>query len=152
MRINRLAFVALSLSLGVLAGGACSPEDIPHTPTFAADVEPIMLSRCVRCHGAGGTLNDDPDHTGPFPGLAPIDGYFDRLEDICPDGGTSNCKHGLLYYVKSADPATPAKRMTLVNYIHSTSDASRMPPPPTPKLTTRQIQVIDAWMAEDDPR
>ncbi len=52
----------------------------------------------MRCHGAGGTLNADPKSTVlPIPD-APFDGYFDRMEDDCPDATPTGC-HGLGHYV-----------------------------------------------------
>jgi hypothetical protein len=133
-----LLTVAWAIGLGALAG-ACGPEHVPFEPTFATDVRPIMLSRCVRCHGGGGTLNKDPDHTGLGAGAAPIDGFFDRLEDDCPDGAVTGC-HGLLHY------ATPPAQLPL--YIHATSDDMRMPPPPSRPLSDLQLQVIDRWLAD----
>ena len=131
----------------MLAGGllgACSIEDTPHAPTFATDIKPIMLSRCVRCHGAGGDLNKDAHTTA---GLGkPFDGFFDRMEDDCPDGSVIRC-HGLGHY-------TTGDLMTkLLNLIHGGRGDPRepMPPLPAPALTAHQIGIIDLWLANGAP-
>jgi hypothetical protein len=118
-----------------------------------------MESRCIRCHGGGGHFNDDPDHTGigstppmgsmPGIGLPPIDGIFTQLDDTCTATVTSGC-HGLLAYTTDA-----GRKALFKGYIHSTSDGDgttvtgRMPPPPSPLLTSRQIEILDKWL--DNP-
>jgi len=153
MRESRIVIIlAGSLMLGALAGGCGVQSTAPPSPTYEADVKPIITSRCLRCHGAGGMLNDDIDHTGVSGagpgGGAPTQGYFNQLEDTdCDpvDGGVpKTCKRGLLYYATTA-----AAR--LKNYIHSADPNGRMPPPPSPGLTTRQLEVMDNWMAESPP-
>jgi hypothetical protein len=130
----------------MLAGGllsACGIEDTPHAPTFATDIKPIMLSRCVRCHGAGGHLNTDSHTTNPSL-EHPIDGFFDRMEDDCPDAETFAC-HGLGHYT------TGGPEIQLISYIHRTDLNRPMPPPPAPALTTHQLDVIDLWLANGAP-
>jgi hypothetical protein len=148
MRSNGLVVLALACGLAAVAGG-CDAELVPHAPTFAADIGPLMISRCVRCHGGGGTLNDDPEQQGLIKG-PPLYGYFDRLEDqgdctAASGNGTDTCKRGLRYYAP-----TPGPLMTLKTYIHG-KDANRMPPPPAPGLTEQQLQIMDNWLAESPP-
>jgi hypothetical protein len=145
---QRAPLIALALALGALAGG-CDLQLAPSVPTFAADIRPIMLSRCVRCHGAGGKLNSDPQQKGSIPG-APISGYFDALEDRgdCnpADGGPpgDSCMRGLGYY-------TVAPGLTTLKlYIHGSGN-QRMPPPPSPALTDLQLETMDRWLAEQPP-
>ena len=146
MRTNGL-FTALAL-LGALAGAslsACSIQNTPHAPTFNTDIRPIMLSRCVRCHGAGGGLNADPTSTLAFFRIAPNDGHFDRFEDDCSDAMPTKC-HGLGFYT-TGDP-----KGLLVKYIHNQAGVlGPMPPAPAPRLTSDQLDIIDLWLANDAP-
>jgi hypothetical protein len=114
-----------------------------------------MISRCVRCHGGGRDdgggrlLNTDPDHKGDMPGARPPQGYFDRVEDegdcSLVDGGLPGptCQYGLGHY------ARPPFVDDFERRIHAVA-SNRMPPPPSPTLTDRQLQVIDRWVAEPD--
>ncbi len=132
--------------LGTLAGpslGACSIQNTPHAPTFDADIRPIMLSRCVRCHGAGGGLNGDPTSTNPLYRIPPNDGHFDRFEDDCSDAMPTRC-HGLGHYTTA--PAVTV----LTNFIHDTAGAP-MPPAPAPRLTSDQLDIVDLWLANGAP-
>jgi len=156
MRTKQITVFALfSLSLGALAGG-CTAESVPNVPTYENDVKPIMQARCIRCHGAGGTDNADPDHKGILPGSAPFDGIFTRLEDDCGDGAALMC-HGLLHYagVPTSDGGSSPQSLMRA-YIHSTSDSGtvnpRMPPPPSPLLTSRELDVLDKWLSESPPQ
>ena len=144
MRRTSIVIAAMSLSAAVL-GAACTPEDVPGDPTYMDDVKPILESRCIRCHGAGGSLNADPDHTGISPGGAPFDGFFTQLDDLCTAMMKTTGCHGLLHYTAAANPPPDASAI-LKTYIHATTDM-RMPPPPSPALTARQIGIFDAWLA-----
>jgi hypothetical protein len=141
-RTNILLAPVLALLAGGLLGG-CSVEDTPHAPTFATDIKPIMLSRCVRCHGAGGHLNQDQHTTAML--SAPFDGFFDRMEDDCPDGQASGC-HGLGHYT------TGALKTRLLNLIHGgKGDVGPMPPLPAPALTAHQIEIVELWLTNGAP-
>ena len=126
-----------SLLVPVLASllAACGAEPAPDMPTYARDVQPLMFARCVRCHGAGGTLNNDPGQLGTIRG-APLAGYFDHYEDTgdcsVTDAGTvsASCHRGAATYA-----------LLMVTYVTLTND-SRMLPPPTPRLTDREIDII----------
>jgi mono/diheme cytochrome c family protein len=150
MRTKGLLIVALA-TLATAFAGACSIQDTPHAPTFATDIKPIMLSRCVRCHGAGGRLHADPLSTLEFFRMAPIDGFFDRFEDDCPDAETSGC-HGLGHYAMGGFTQT-----LFTNYIHFRGSDGGAPPPgpmppaPAPRLTSDQLDTIDLWLANGAP-
>jgi hypothetical protein len=126
----------------VLTLGACGPEPAPTTPTFEADVRPIMMSRCVRCHGAGGHLNADPHAALTYP---PPDGYFnvyetaDELAGPCPPPTGPDCTYG-------------AKKWSGLMKIYIQPDAPlRMPPAPSPELDDRQREIITRWADEPTP-
>lgn len=139
--------IALLASVASLGSGACSIQNTPHSPTFETDIKPIMLSRCVRCHGAGGTLNADKTSTVLRFTTPPFDGFFDRYEDDCPDGATTAC-HGLGHYVGMS---------IFHDYIHDLPQAASqpaypMPPAPAPRLTSDQLDIIDLWVANGGPQ
>jgi hypothetical protein len=112
-------------------------NDVPIRPSYKTDIAPLMEARCIRCHGAGGTLNLDPDIT-PSPAYslhgAPTNGYFTQLDDV------STGKYGLLHYA-----VTPAASMQL--YVVSIG----MPPPPADKLDDRDTDMLFRWLANPLP-
>ena len=135
-----LAFLSLSLAT-VLLG--CGEEPVPAEPGFATDVRPIMVARCVRCHGAGGKLNGDPLSDA---GAPPTNGYFDQYNDggACgPQDPLAGCKRGALYYGKL--------KMIFTGRLRS-SGMDRMPPLPAETLTEHQIQIIERWSAQATPK
>jgi len=121
---------------------ACEPPS-PATPSYANDVRPILLAHCVRCHGAGGTLQGDPTMyplgappAGYTPG-SPKQCYFDEVEDrgdcTATDGGVgADCKRGLRTCAVLVGP-----------YILPTSP-KRMPPPPA-MLNDWEQDVLIRW-------
>lgn len=132
--------LVLSLSLATVLLG-CGEEPVPAAPGFAADVRPIMVARCVRCHGAGGTLNGDPLYKK---GVVPTGGYFAQYDDSgnCAAGApAAGCMRGAKFYAKTV----------LKIYIHAAPEM-RMPPLPAEALSDRQLEVLDAWAAEADPK
>jgi hypothetical protein len=133
---GRLLMLAL-MAAGISACSSSSPP-VPDMPTYAVDVKPILLAHCVRCHGAGGTLNADPSSSLPYP---PPNGYFDHYEDLTDctpgDGGVvpDTCKYGA---------ASLAGAMKF--YVNS--DDTPMPPPPAPRLSAHDREVITRWADE----
>jgi hypothetical protein len=132
-----------SVALAVLALSACQ-EPVPKTPSFEVDVKPIFQASCVRCHGAGGTLNADPR---AFEAVMPPDGFLDRYEDKsdCSLDATGNipatCRRGALSEAKSGN---------LAYYLHTTSIV-RMPMAPSGPLAPWELEVVDNWLAESPP-
>jgi hypothetical protein len=127
MRLVGAALMVLALTL-VAAG--CGENPAPERPTYARDIKPLLEARCIRCHGAGGALNNDPDHGGAFPG-APTHGDFTRLDDD-PKG-----MHGLLYYTSAGTGGAAQMKSWVVTI--------GMPPPPSDRLTDRETTILLDW-------
>jgi hypothetical protein len=140
-RIYGWAFFFAAVAAGV--AGCESP--IPPNPTFEIDVKPIFFAHCVRCHGAGGTLNNDPralnGYATDMPGVAHLDFYADQ-GDCTPDAQGNipvSCERGA------------KTEVTVIGaYIHLTS-AMRMPLAPAPPLDDWELKVIDRWIAQGAP-
>jgi hypothetical protein len=146
MRTSGLTLLAL-LGLAVAGVAGCGENPVPDFPSYKLDVAPLMGARCVRCHGAGGTLNEDKDipSTFAFKG-APLRGYFDRLEDqgttcVPPPGVDGvDCKRGLGSYAGTG--AFSSSVNTYLKY---------MPPPPAPALTARENEILTTWFKNPLP-
>ncbi len=59
-----VAILAASSLLAACGGGSC-PNDLPAacptpSPSWSADVQPIVASRCTRCHTQGGAAGTVP--------------------------------------------------------------------------------------------
>jgi hypothetical protein len=139
VRTNALLFVLVTSLAGLGAG--CGETEVPLFPSYERDIKPLMAARCTRCHGAGGTLNVDPDSVlakQPPPNMpklpeAPKIGDFTRLEN-------ANGHMGLMSYTGPA-----AETMQL--YIRT----GPMPPPPAPPLTDREYELLMRWLAHPAP-
>ena len=141
MRIHALVFV---MALGSLAAAGCGENPEPVRPDYSRDVQPVLTAHCVRCHGAGGTLNGDPETVSTFavPTGKPIGGYFDCAEDRgdCSTAGSTTCKHGFRYYATD-----PMGHIAVAAWLHI------MPPPPGAPLTTRESDILNRWLANPQP-
>jgi hypothetical protein len=130
----------------VVSGAACNPAE-PSQPSFAADARPIFVAHCVRCHGAGGMLHADPTSASPYNAI-PVDGYFDQYDDqgSCPAAGSGfqGCKRGAHYY------ATTGK-LVFAGYVDGQMGLGPMPPPPAPRLTTWEHDVLFSWVNNPIP-
>lgn len=136
----RTGLIALTSALQL---GCEAP--LPKDPGFEVDVRPILQARCVRCHGAGGMLNGDPQ----IPGYgAPSRSFLGEYDDVLtgcpgpmdpPQALSPSCHEGA---------ASVAELITF--YLHQ-PDASRMPPLPSPALTDWEIAVVDAWASKTPP-
>jgi hypothetical protein len=134
MRAKSL-LIPLVLALpGVLAGVAGCGNNVPPFPTYSKDVKPIMEANCIRCHGAGGSLNADPDIAKVNGQPAPTMSDFTQLAD-------ANGRFGLLHYTSQ----TPGG-VTLM-----TAFLPQMPPPPSPVLGGYELDVLEAWIKDPRP-
>jgi hypothetical protein len=136
---KRLLF--LLLTLGGL--GACSPAR-PDTPTFAADVRPIFVAHCTRCHGAGDMLQGDPTSTLVTYRNPPIQGYFQYYRDHgdCSevDGGpppmSPLCRRGAYFYAA-------INKLSWKNYVLDVP--ALMPPAPAAPLNDFERDIVLRW-------
>ncbi len=137
MNMNRLrSLLAFTLLTAGLVG--CGENDVPVNPSYARDIQPLLDAHCVRCHGAGGTLNGDPDvppgsiklPCAPIPDggaytCAPTNGDFTALNG-------ANGKAGLATYAAG-----------IKTYL-----ALPMPPPPSEPLDDYETNLLVTWAAK----
>jgi hypothetical protein len=125
-RYGRLLAAALAGCLFAVVG--CGENPVPERPTYSRDVKPLVEARCIRCHGAGGTLNQDPDipDASAWKG-APTNGDFTSLADDAAG------KHGLAYYT------------TTGGFILFKGFLQTMPPPPADPLSERDMTILLRW-------
>jgi hypothetical protein len=142
-----MAKPTLIVLLGLVGLGACSPA-APGSPTYAADVQPIFVAHCTRCHGAGDMLQADPTVTDPLTKGAPLQGYLGHFEDrgdcTAPDGGGAvtapGCMRGAAYYAMG----NPGNALWNTWF-------QRMPPPPAAALNNFERDVILQWIVNPKP-
>jgi hypothetical protein len=156
MAITRLFRHRLRSFVGALALGAAGCTIYPAAPAepgYEADVQPIFLAHCTRCHGAGpdgGSLNAASVPNVSYNGAGPpmtSPPYLTQFGNTCPagqDAGAASCvgctRCGALAYA------------TLIQTrVHLTNAALEMPPPPAPRLNDWELKVIDAWAANPLP-
>jgi hypothetical protein len=112
-----LLFLSLStLGLG-LAG--CGEDEVPARPSYALHVQPLLVARCVRCHGSAvaGVTDPDPD-SPPLP---------DKTKEKPTTTG-----------FETFETARPLA-------VIIASQVSLMPPPPSPPLTDREKEILVLW-------
>jgi hypothetical protein len=122
---------------------ACAPE-VPAAPTYATDVHPILMAHCVRCHGAGDSLNANPD--APNPTIRqPQQCYLQRFGDEgdCTTAGSTTCKRG-------AGNATCVSMIPLRISLAESSSLV-MPPVAAAALNDWEKDVLTRWAAAPAP-
>ena len=139
---TRLAVLAVALGAMALGTGCNVEHDAATKPTYEADVRPILMARCVRCHGAPPlgdpeTSMDNGTPSGATPLPSP---RFDVY-------GNTNCGTDAGVCVMGAASAA----QLMVTYINLPRDKSGMPPLPAPELTSYQHDTIVNWAAENPP-
>ena len=138
-----LAVLAVAFGAAALGVGCNVEHDAATKPTYEADVRPILMARCVRCHGEPplgdpetSEANGTRSGATPLPGSPRFDVYGDT--NCGTDGGTC---------IKGA--ASAAQLMAA--YINFQRDQGGMPPLPAPALTSYQHDTIENWAAEGMP-
>ena len=126
MRGQRLLIVA---ALALVGAGAGCGNDAPLFPTYHNDIKPIMAAHCIRCHGAGGTMNMDPDIPviSPSKNQTPVLGNFTSFAGLMPFTG----------------PNGGALKLKI--------DTLPMPPPPSTALDSYDYDTIVTWATNPLP-
>jgi hypothetical protein len=152
MEMTSLRFALLfgaAIAVGGLAAG-CGPP-VPVSPSYEADVRPIFISHCVRCHGAGGTLNQAREPTGPDAAPLASDSalrqllscYLNQFADtncaVSDAGGSGSCHRGAQTWAALANGIGARLR--------GIPPGPMMPPPPAPPLNDWELKVVNAWLA-----
>ena len=121
-----VATVALVAGVGVGVGlSGCGPA-VPAKPTWEADVYPLLVARCIRCH-------DSPSRSDPASGRV----------------GAINFNFPTLVAAASVTGILQSMGPKVVKGILADSIAkTRMPPPPAEALADWEIQIIDNWSKE----
>jgi hypothetical protein len=132
---------AFMVAAVLLLAAACSPE-VPATPTYAKDVQPILDAHCVRCHGANDMLNALPEAQhllAPQPQIC----YFQRFdnEGDCTTTTSTTCKHAANFCAGMIKG-----RITLPE-----GTRTLMPPPPSDRLNDWEQDVLIRWGANPMP-
>ena len=126
------------------AAGACTPA-VPGTPSYERDVRPIFMANCVRCHGAGGTVQNEANGTQTGKIECFLNVYDDPTD--CPDGGTAApCQPGAHTCATS-----PSLKVFFPHFLHPASGGPRMPPAPSEPLNSWELDVVDRWLANPIP-
>ncbi|HEV3031119.1 MAG TPA: hypothetical protein VG319_05715 [Polyangia bacterium] len=131
MRAHGLLLVTM-LAGAAVGGGAGCGNAVPDRPSYERDIKPLMEAHCIRCHGAGGTLNADPDiaANAKFHG-APTNGDFTTLDDV-------NGHFGLLHYTDMG----AGTAVVLKSFVDTLGP---MPLPPADPLTSYEHELLFTW-------
>ena len=140
--------VLFGAAMAVAALAASCGPPLPVSPSYEADVRPIFMAHCVRCHGAGGTLNQAHEPTGPDAAplasdpIKPLNCYLNQYADtncVAGDAGVpANCHRGAQTWAAAANGIGARLRG---------APPSPMPPPPASPLNDWELKVVNAWLA-----
>jgi hypothetical protein len=138
---------ALAAAVPVVSLSGCSPT-VPANPSFATDVQPIFMARCVRCHDE--TLRSEP----PLPGLpakAPAICHLNRYASMgdCVTAGSTTCSRGASECANLPPPMSGSYIGPKVDPAFE-HDPGRMPPPPADALNDYESAVINRWLTNLD--
>jgi hypothetical protein len=126
-----LAFITVAAASGALAG--CGEDEAPIFPTYETDVAPLLAARCIRCHGAGGTMFADPEISQAW-----IDGRNAKT----PQAPVNGVEY---HRIPKGDFSTKAGAMEYGMSLYSLGKLNEMPPPPFPQLTSREWAIFKGW-------
>jgi hypothetical protein len=141
--MGRLTGLVFPIALAAVALAGCE-EPVPAQPSFAQDVLPIFRATCVRCHGAGGTLNTDPRMTGVYKGETAPGGHLDSYADV----GDCTVDPVTMQTPASCGKGALSEYMNINIYLNVFPPALRMPPLPAEPLARWEHEVVDNWLAE----
>jgi mono/diheme cytochrome c family protein len=130
MRAHGLLIVTMLAGAALSGAAGCGENPIPDRPTYERDIKPLMEANCIRCHGAGGMLNADPDIMKIQNSMAPTMSDFTQLNDV-------NGKFGLLHYTA----ANPQGGVALMQAF-----LGMMPPPPSDRLAPWEHDLLIKWV------
>jgi hypothetical protein len=139
-RRGLVASVALPAALLV----ACE-KPVPKNPSFDVDVKPLFEAHCVRCHGAGGTLNKDP--LSVLATEVPGNGYLASYQDVrdcTPDAMLNTPKD-------CARGARSEAEMGSIDFYLHFPGVLRMPPAPSEPLTDWEMELVETWLKNGYP-
>lgn len=130
---------AFSFGLALVSAAGCAPE-VPASPTYTKDVQPILMAHCARCHGANDMLNAMEVYGRV---QAPLKCYLQRYDDAgdCSAGSTT-CQLGA---------ASCAPLIVAYSVSGTVESMTRMPPPPSDPLTDWEKDVLKRWAAMSPP-
>jgi hypothetical protein len=120
---NVLGFVVATM---LVVGAGCE-NPVPLNPSYERDIKPLMEAHCTRCHGAGGSLNTDPDIPLVSGVQKPNATDFTSLQG-------ENGHLGLLTYTGPG-----------FVILESSVNTLPMPPPPSAPLTDYERDLLFTW-------
>jgi hypothetical protein len=135
-RFKMLAVLAIAFGSAAMGAGCNVEHGALDKPTYEADVQPIFMARCVRCHGSPPLQDPDAVTAGIVVSFVRFDRYADTNCDT--DAGTA-CVHGA---------AWEAGRQQFMRVLALDQKTGGMPPSPAPALTSYQRDTILNWEAE----
>jgi hypothetical protein len=146
MRGNTLSSVLVlagALAGGVMASG-CGENPVPLNPTYSQHIKPIMTAYCIRCHGAGGMPNGDPEIPVGFNPVSPPPLKIPTMIGIknkpSPAADLTTYE-GIAKYAYSGG-APNAFMEAFLPY---------MPPPPSSPISGWELDTLQAWLKNPLP-
>jgi hypothetical protein len=136
--VGAAAFTVFSLAF---AAAGCGENPVPERPTYEQHIKPLMQAHCIRCHGAGGTLNADPDIPPPAAKNDPRAAYVGSPHNSDFTAlHSANGRLGLLFFTSENVGGAVLMKAAL----------PFMPPPPADPLTDWELETLQTWL--DNPR